>query len=64
MVLTDFMESIVSNVSTNKGTVMRRLLGVIGLLALSLISNQLMAERIKDIATLAGVRTRKRISTL
>jgi flagellar P-ring protein precursor FlgI len=44
-----------------KGTVMRRVLMVTCLFAINLLLNQVYAERIKDLATLAGVRTNQLI---
>lgn len=40
-----------------RGIVMRQLLMFVGLLAINMMTSQVYAERIKDLATLAGVRT-------
>lgn len=53
MAISHFMESFIPNL----GRWLMRCILLIGLIAIHLVGNQVFAERIKDVATLAGVRT-------
>ena len=53
---TIYMESVISNL-IRQGIVMRRVWVISWVLAITLLTPQVFSERIKDIATLAGVRT-------